>query len=119
MDPEAKKRWMRNLRSGKYKQGRSYLCKIDRNGEARFCCLGVLADEEVYGDWHLNPSEPYVIYYSLISTSTSAQKWHSSMLPPSTCKRLKITQKTMHDLALMNDRGLSFKTIAKWIEENL
>lgn len=39
MKPEIKKRWIEALRSGKYNQGRGYLCKDDS-----FCCLGVLCE---------------------------------------------------------------------------
>lgn len=47
MDPEAKKRWVAALRSGKYKQGTKQLCDF----RGRFCCLGVYADIEIDGWW--------------------------------------------------------------------
>lgn len=37
-------KWLKALRSGKYKQGRGTLCQIDKNGNESFCCLGVLCD---------------------------------------------------------------------------
>lgn len=40
MDPKVKTKWLRALRSGKYKQGRSAL----RTPKDGFCCLGVLCD---------------------------------------------------------------------------
>jgi hypothetical protein len=39
MKHQIKKRWVEALRSGKYKQGKDYLC---RDGD--FCCLGVLCE---------------------------------------------------------------------------
>lgn len=39
MKPEIKKRWIEALRSGKYNQGKGYLCKDDS-----YCCLGVLCE---------------------------------------------------------------------------
>jgi hypothetical protein len=56
MDQEFKKKWCEALRSGKYKQGRSYL----RTKDEKFCCLGVALD--VLGtDWDLKepPSDSF------------------------------------------------------------
>jgi len=42
LNPNARK-WVKALRSGKYKQGRDYLCQL--YGEEReFCCLGVACE---------------------------------------------------------------------------
>lgn len=40
MNEKIKQRWVKALRSGKYKQGKGVLCDKDRNT----CCLGVLTD---------------------------------------------------------------------------
>jgi hypothetical protein len=37
---DIKAKWLEALRSGRYKQGRTYL----RNADNEFCCLGVLCD---------------------------------------------------------------------------
>src|SRR3954466_4218538 len=42
--PEVKEKWVAALRSGEYKQGRSYLHSQNPDGEDRFCCLGVLCE---------------------------------------------------------------------------
>lgn len=42
MNQRIKKLWIKALRSGKYKQGKFQLRKP--NGQALFCCLGVLCD---------------------------------------------------------------------------
>ena len=44
MDPKVKKKWLSDLRSRKYKQGKDVLHKVDKNNDHRFCCLGVLCD---------------------------------------------------------------------------
>jgi hypothetical protein len=45
MNPEIKAQWVAALRSGEYVQGRSSLhYLVDENGNAKFCCLGVLCD---------------------------------------------------------------------------
>lgn len=46
MKKSVKKRWVKALRSGEYKQCRSGM----HDGEG-FCCLGVLHDIEVDGHW--------------------------------------------------------------------
>lgn len=40
LNPNARK-WVRALRSGKYKQAKGVLEKVSKNGETRNCCLGV------------------------------------------------------------------------------
>jgi hypothetical protein len=42
-----KTRWLNDLRSGKFKQGRERLLEVDDDGSREFCCLGVLATQ-----WH-------------------------------------------------------------------
>lgn len=44
MDKTIMKKWVKALRSGKYKQGRGTLCQVDKKGNESFCCLGVLCD---------------------------------------------------------------------------
>ena len=36
------KRWIEELRSGRFKQGKKKLCRDPGNGDLRYCCLGVL-----------------------------------------------------------------------------
>lgn len=38
------KKWIKALRSGKYKQGRGYLARYNKKKELRYCPLGVLCD---------------------------------------------------------------------------
>jgi len=42
------KKWIKALRSGKYKQGKGYLKQFTSKNEPRHCCLGVLC--ELYND---------------------------------------------------------------------
>ena len=35
------RKWLRDLRSGKYAQATGYLCEIRRDGSRGYCCLGV------------------------------------------------------------------------------
>jgi hypothetical protein len=47
MNPEIKAEWVADLRSGKFKQGRSTLRRNNQDGTHDFCCLGVLAEQAV------------------------------------------------------------------------
>lgn len=51
MKTKYKRKWIKALRSGKYKQGTDYLKRGDE-----FCCLGVLCDlvkDELGADWEI------------------------------------------------------------------
>jgi len=55
MKKAVKKRWVKALRSGKYRQGEFKLCTRHKGG-SKFCCLGVLAHEELDAEWERRPS---------------------------------------------------------------
>lgn len=44
MKKSIKKKWLKALRSGEYKQGTGNLRDKDFDGETNFCCLGVLCN---------------------------------------------------------------------------
>ena len=99
-------KWIRALRSGKYKQGDKVLCNIKPYGNAEFCCLGVL--DYIHTNQYdyesaLNDGE-----YSLYS-GLGARKDHSD---------LKIGKRTYPSLADANDNGVSFKKIAAYIAKH-
>ena len=49
-------KWVKALRSGKYRKTREVLCKVAENGNKSWCCLGVLTD--MYNKEHKkNPIE--------------------------------------------------------------
>lgn len=107
MDPKLKRRWVRALRSRKYKQGREQL----RDGN-KFCCLGVLCD--------LVPGRKWA--------DTGAVTIRSSRYF-STAPSFLVENGAQENLIAMNDgsRGdanpigtkRTFATIATWIEKNL
>ena len=47
---EDKAAWIEALRSGKYKQGQAVLRRIERDGSATHCCLGVLSEIKGFTD---------------------------------------------------------------------
>lgn len=48
MRKEVMKKWVKALRSGKFKQGQGTLKQFNRRGQPQHCCLGVLC--EVYNE---------------------------------------------------------------------
>lgn len=112
------KKWIEALRSGKYKQGRSHLHKIDENGKTSFCCLGVACDL-FYEGIKLNSLCPQgrgirVVYGDEVSYA-----------PPEIVEILKLNDATgitrgeyAPGLAQRNDAGESFEYIASVLEEN-
>lgn len=46
MNTDLRLKWAAALRSGEYTQGKWSLCRLDPDGEAQYCCLGVLAQIE-------------------------------------------------------------------------
>jgi hypothetical protein len=96
VDKKMRSKWLRALRSGKYKQGRNALL----NKQDGYCCLGVLAS--VCG----------VPKQRLLEHSASTGGMHMPELDVLGCD-------TTNTLIEMNDSGKRFTTIANWIEKNL
>jgi hypothetical protein len=110
MKKEMKDKWVKALRSGKYKQGFSWL----RNTNNEFCCLGVLCEvNELSFDENSNE---YNFPGGLHGPAT---------IPPHVVRLWGITGTsstyfTTDILMRMNDsREHSFKEIADWIEKNI
>lgn len=86
--------WVKALRSGEYRQAKEVL--VDRR-EGSFCCLGVLQD--------------------LAKKDGGCLREYDGILNDAQWNKLDlgIDQRT---LARMNDKGMSFKAIAEYIETN-
>jgi hypothetical protein len=54
MNKTIMKKWVKALRSGKYRKTTGVLCKVANNGNKSYCCLGVLTD--LYNKEHKNNS---------------------------------------------------------------
>lgn len=121
---EFKPVWVEALRSGGYKQGDGQLV----NSKDRFCCLGVAANlliqsgcelqwfqDEDSGDWEFG--KPNGSSSGEVLTPVKGlPQWLRRKLeyyPPNAGKPVQ------NILAEMNDNGVKFKQIAKWIDENL
>ena len=101
MKRELKSKWIKALRSGKYKQGKG---RLKKNG--KFCCLGVLRDV-------VNPKD---------------RRGENGMLSPKQLDEFGLTDNKQNFLASRND-GLgmqnpdrlqwNFNQIADYIQANL
>lgn len=106
--------WLERLESGNYVQGKTYLCRV-RGDEKQYCCLGVLCQML---------SEKALI---------EVPEWSNTVLVWEGCSNADVPDKGVAlmglygstgdpkvwegnlSLANMNDRGLTFKDIAKEI----
>jgi hypothetical protein len=112
-----KKQWVAGLRSGKYKQGRNFLC----NGRGKMCCLGVLGDIALDGHWVKGKTEHPI-------TLKEVPYWYLEYkgkivefeFGPDILDELGLPiDDQIHLVALNDDQQKSFFRIANWIEANV
>ncbi len=111
MNKELKKKWLKALRSGKYKQGKGALKReINQKKECAFCCLGVLCDIIDNTKWR---TERTVYEYN------NNGEVVSGVLPISLTSKYNIDVLQTNKLIDMNDiKNLDFNEIADYIESN-
>jgi hypothetical protein len=102
MKADIKQRWVEALRSESYQQGPSML----RSQENRFCCLGVLCDLVDPKGWQIDGDR-------------FAHGGYIGHLPCEIRAVAIISDDQCFSLMGMNDNGLTFPTIADWIEANI
>lgn len=130
MKKEIAKKWVKALRSGKYKQGKGYLKQFNSKNEVRHCCLGVLCElynetmkknhkktlyiEEMEG----NASGTSFVRFDLVDGGLpkTVRKWAGIINP---LGEFVIDDERSECLADLNDRGKKFSTIADIIENNV
>lgn len=106
MNPWVKRKWVRALKSGEYRQGQGEL--VIRKGEG-YCCLGVLGAEMV---------PEFIRPVSKIDPDLGVDGY-TGALPDDLAVMFDLDQVSQDVLAEMNDSGDTFPQIADWIEENL
>lgn len=108
-----KTNWLKDLRSGEYKQGQNRLLK-----DNRYCCLGVACKTAGYSDKRLKYKNGS---YSTAIFSDSGSFIKMRKVPAQlqgSCKNR--TEDVVSDfLALNNDLGYTHKQIADWVEKYL
>ena len=125
-------KWIKALRSGKYKQGRRLL----RTTDDKFCCLGVLCDVMKIPCWEypkINADDQSLVYH--FGEKADSKKTYAGLLPPMAINKAGMksedgtfcseeernTFKKKYGavtLVGMNDSGKTFEEIANVIEEN-
>lgn len=113
MNPEIKAKWVADLRSGKFAQGRRILCQFGvKDEQPKFCCLGVLATQ-VGGKTPTVRDDSFTMFssggeYPLHHWQTVLeQQTHISLEAVSKCIRMN------------DEQGKTFSEIADWVEANL
>lgn len=120
-NPELKKAWLEDLRSGNLLQIDGQLCaQGTKNIKARYCCLGVL------GRSCQRTGLFKVVFQKVVGGWTNARNLvykdnsQDEKLPDNLRKEIGISVKGADRLMLMNDKeGKTFKEIADWIEKYL
>lgn len=123
MNPEIKAKWVADLTSGQYQQGKYYL----RSKDDHYCCLGVLCDQ--YSKATGTPWEPFES-----EEVTGGKKFfvlgEGTALPDAVAQwaglehggdvGIKIGDCANRDsLASLNDQGVLFSAIAELIKGQL
>ncbi len=104
-------RWVKALRSKKFKQAKHALT----NGEGH-CCMGVLCELE--GLPRKNTSRTTDFDFSYKFPIKEAGRFYQGATPPSGW--LGLTNIEIDDLSELNDnKGWSFTAIATWIKKNI
>ena len=117
MDPDIKSKWVADLTSGEYKQGRRWL----RDKGDQYCCLGVLCDQYSRATgkpWVRDCDAPiYKFMGALSSLPGEVAAWAGVARD---CEASVWLDAGRSDsLASLNDQGMPFAEIAKLIEEQL
>ncbi len=103
-------RWVKALRSGKYKQGKQFLHRKSRKQE-RYCCLGVLCELAVHAK---------VISQAALDDDTFYYDHNEQILPTAVKNWVGLNEEDGSygggSLVELNDDGKKFTTIAKLIE---
>lgn len=112
MNAELKAEWIAALRSGDYKQGKSFL----KNDDGTFCCLGVLCDIMEPDAFAFSEVDDDGFGYDLTHPmADSTLEFIHGDFDGQTGLNFFMQE----DLATKNDNGKTFVEIAAYIEENL
>jgi hypothetical protein len=109
IDKQVKRKWLKALRSGEYRQGRGCLRSKGKTFDT-FCCLGVLLDI----------TDPKAWDRTLQSLYLWGTERAECALPESVRDEIGLDDEEEGTLITLNDDGGNgFKRIANWIEKNL
>jgi len=107
MDKETKNKWIKALRSGKYKQAKERLYKRE---EDAYCCLGVLLACTGHRNFKTDAAHENEEGYG-----TLERKWGDTLY----AQHEESSTGLVYRLMRMNDRGDNFSKIASFLERLL
>ena len=116
MNPWVKRKWVRALRSGEYRQANGSLVTGNDVIETRYCCLGVLLAECRPASIAISKSvwSEKTLYVPEGDTQPSVD-----YIADDLAILFDLDMESQKKLAEMNDNRKPFRVIADWIEENL
>jgi hypothetical protein len=116
MNKKIMTKWVKALRSGKYRKTREVLCKVAENGNKSWCCLGVLTD--LYNKEH--KQDPIEIDACDTDLPYAVKEWsnmgsYQGSLP---CGYGNLPVTSLAELNDCKNSKRSFKRMADIIEKN-
>jgi hypothetical protein len=122
MEKKQAMKWVKALRSGKFKQGKQQLRSENDKGGCKHCCLGVLAEISGCNLGSITNQELLNDYGQTemcgIGNVDGEPDYNEDGDTVLVTMRIKGKLKHFRSLAGANDGGASFKRIATWIEKN-
>lgn len=112
IDPKVKRKWVKALRSGRYKQGQKRL-RLDDSKKTTYCCIGVLL-KTMRAKWNGD-------YADFVKVNGEGVEIKSYDQPPfDFWEALGSNHRVGDRLVRLNDiEGWDFKQIADWVEKNV
>lgn len=110
MPKKIKRKWLKALRSGTYRQGKDVLYNPDT---VRFCCLGVL--QHCVSGGSVEVSGIRSTYFK----GRPSVRWYVDNGIEVTAINSYSVDEDETELIKMNDGGKRFSRIADWIEKNI
>jgi hypothetical protein len=113
MNKNIMKKWTKALKSGKYRKTTGALCKISKQGNASYCCLGVLTD--LFNKEHTPDKQRQLIGCGVLSSSV--MKW-AGIKSATGMLDYNSKETSLTDLNDCKKGKRSFKRMADIIEKN-
>ena len=114
------KKWVKALLSGKYKQGQGLLKQTDHKNTIRHCCLGVLCElyNEDMKEKKKKKLTEKVDGFGVIRFNQQPEHLPNIVKDWADLSDTVGSIGSIYNLAVINDDGKTFKTIAKIIEKH-
>ena len=120
MNKKVMKKWVKALLSGKYKQGQGLLKQTDHKNTIRHCCLGVLCElyNEDMKEKKKKKLTEKVDGFGVIRFNQQPEHLPNIVKDWADLSDTVGSIGSIYNLAVINDDGKTFKTIAKIIEKH-